>query len=82
MWQLRVSASVVHAKPDSAVHARKNNSVMHADADDYDGDAGGGDDDDDDDANDDNEVKQQVWLVDPTLFFPNTTPPPKVEVWC
>ena len=47
---------------------------MHADADDYDGDAGGGGDDDD-------EVKQRVWLVDPTLFFPNPTPPPKVEVW-
>ena len=27
-----------------------------------------------------NEDKQRLWLVDPTLFFPSPTPPPKVEV--
>ena len=27
-----------------------------------------------------NEGKQRLWLVDPTLFFPSPTPPPKVEV--
>ena len=59
-------ASVVHAKADS---------VVHADDDDDDGDD---DADDDDDAC--NEVKQRVWLVDPTLFFPSPTPPPEVEV--
>ena len=26
------------------------------------------------------ECKHRLWLVDPTLFFPNPTPPPKVEV--
>ena len=25
--------------------------------------------------------EQRVWLVDPTLFFPSPTPPPKIEVW-
>ena len=27
-----------------------------------------------------NEGKKRLWLVDPTLFFPSPTPPPKVEV--
>ena len=27
-----------------------------------------------------NEGKQRLWLVDPALFFPGPTPPPKVEV--
>ena len=43
-----------------------------------DDDAAAGDVDGDDDGY--NEVKQRVWLVDPTLFFPSPTPPPKVEV--
>ena len=65
-------ASVVHAQADS---------VVHADDDDDDGDDDADDDDDDDDDDDAcNEVKQRVWLVDPTLFFPSPTPPPEVEV--
>ena len=54
------------AEGASVVHA-KANSVVHAD--------------DDDDAYACNEVKQRVWLVNPTLSFPSPAPPPEVEVW-
>ena len=81
----RENNSVVHANAD-AYHG--------VDGDDDDDGGGGGADDDDDDGGGGggnskeveqrlcpyNEVKQQVWLVDPTLFLPSPTPPPKVEV--
>ena len=118
----------LYTRNPTGLYTRESNSVVHADADVYDGADGDDDDDDgddvdadvydgadsdddddgdgdgdgddidididddddgdyhdaagDDDGDDDgyNEVKQRVRLVDPTLFFPSPTPPPKVEV--
>ena len=50
-----VSASVVHAKPDSAVHARNQLSCARGCWCSSDGDDGDGDDDDDDGGDDDDE---------------------------
>ena len=55
-----VSASVVHAKPDSAVHARNQLSCARgcwcsSDGDDGDGDGDGDDDDDDEDEDDEDD---------------------------